>query len=260
MISRYPETLKDFNVELAAGNLTKYSVIHKFGTNENVGTSFVPISRGGVYQVPTTATALEVVSSDANDTAAGSGARTVTIIGLDSNWVEVSQTVSMNGTTAVAIPTSLTRVYRATVATSGTYANAAAGSHAGTITVQGAGGGATWLQIYFTDFPRGQSQCGIYTIPSGKTGVVYFHYISVDSNKSADVVFFRRENADTVAAPYSAMKANIELIGLSGIINLLDSASPQGPFVGPCDIGFMGKFGTGTGGISVDYEIVLYNT
>lgn len=252
--------LDNFWLRVARDQISEYTHTHKYGTYEAVGTTFVPIARGGVYQTPTAAASLEIVSTDANDTAAGTGARTVTIIGLDANWNEVTQTVSMNGTTAVALGTDLIRAYRMYVATSGTYGTATAASHAGTITLQGAGAGATWLIIYSTNFPRGQSECGVYTVPTGKSAIVNFHYISVESNKPATIVFLQRLNADTVTAPYTAVRAAYELGGLEGYASLIDTATPQGPFVGPCDIGFMGRFATGTGSISCEFEILIYNT
>ena len=252
--------LDDFWLRVPRDQISEYSEVHKFGTNEAVGTTFSPIARGGVYETPTTAQALELVSTDANDTSAGSGARTVRVIGLDSNWDEVTQDVTMNGTTAVALSTNLIRAYRMYVLTSGTYGSATAASHAGTINLQGSGGGSIWLEIYPTNFPRGQSQCGVYTVPNGKTALVYFHYLSVEANKPATVVFLQRPNADTVAAPYEPVRCAFELGGLQGYASLIDTASPQGPFVGPCDIGFMGRFDTGTGSISVEWEIILYNT
>lgn len=252
--------LDDFWLRIPRGQITEYTEQHKFGVYENVGTTFVPIARGGVYQTPTSAAALEVVSSDANDTSAGTGARTVKVTGLDANWTEISETVSMNGTTAVALTNNFIRAYTLEVVSSGTYGNATAASHVGTITLQGSGAGAIWLQIYPSNFPRGLSQCGVHTIPAGKTGLVYFHYISVEANKPAILVFLKREGADTVVAPYSPVDAAYELDGLQGFASLIDTASPQGPFVGPCDIGFMGRFATGTGTIAVEYEIILYNT
>jgi hypothetical protein len=237
-----------------------YEERHITGTNEAVGTSFVPISRGGIYQTPTTATALEILSSDANDTAAGSGARTVTIVGLNSSWAEVSQTVSMNGTTAVAVPTSLLRVSRVFVATSGTYATQSAPSHVGTLTLRVSGGGATWAIVYATDFPRGSSQIGAYTVPSGKTALIFPHYIAVEANKPAFTVFFHRCNADTVAAPYSAMLAAEELGGIEGIVNIADFNTPRGPFVGPCDVGYLTRLTTGTGEVSINFEMIVYDT
>ena len=252
--------LDNFWMRVARGQITEYTERHVFGTNENVSTTFVPVARGGVYQTPTAAAALEIVSSDANDTAAGTGARTVTIIGLDSTWAEVTQTVSMNGTTAVALGTNLIRVYEMYVATSGSYGTATTPSHLGTITLQGSGGGATWLQIYVGNFPRGISQCGVTTIPTGKTGLINFHYISVESNKPATLVLLSRDNPDTVTAPYIPVTAGFELDGIEGFSSLIDVGAPQGPYVGPCDIGFMARLATGTGAVSVEFEVILYDT
>jgi len=51
-----------------------------------------------------TAVAVEIQSTSANDTAAGSGARTVMVHGLDENWQETEYLVSMDGLTSVAVP------------------------------------------------------------------------------------------------------------------------------------------------------------
>ena len=55
-----------------------------------------------VAEEKTTATLVQVVSGSANDTAAGTGVRTVTIMGLDGNYAPISETLTMNGTGAVA--------------------------------------------------------------------------------------------------------------------------------------------------------------
>ena len=252
--------LDQFWLRVARGQISEYTSNHRFGTYDSVTTTFVPIARGGVYQTPTTAAALEVVSDDANDTSAGTGARTVTITGLDANWVEQTETVSMNGTTAVALSNTYIRVYYMVVATSGTYGNATAASHVGTITLQGTGAGVIWMQIYAGNFPRGVSECGVFTVPSGKTALIEYHYLSVESNKPATVIVFKRDNPDTVTAPYSAVTAEFELAGIQGFATLMDIAAPEGPFVGPCDIGFMARLATGTGSVSVAFEIILYTT
>ena len=250
----------NFWVNMARGFYPEYNEIHQFGVHAAIGTTYTPICYSGIYQTPTTATALEIISSSAADTAAGAGARTVTIEGLDSNWDYISQTVSMNGLAAVAIPTSLTRVTRASVATSGTYATAAAGSHVGDLTIRVAGGGATWAIISVTGFARGSTTIGAYSVPTGKSAIVYPHYLSVESTKAGDVIFFYRSDIDTVAAPYSPMIEQFELVGAIGFSSLLDNATPLGPFVGPCDIGFMGRVSVGTGAIAIDFEILEYTT
>jgi hypothetical protein len=50
---------------------------------------------------PTTAVKLGISSNSANDAAAGTGARTVNILGVGSNWAELSETVTLTGTTKV---------------------------------------------------------------------------------------------------------------------------------------------------------------
>ena len=147
---------QEWYFEVTQGLIPKYSVVHKFGAG-SVGTTVGPIAQSGTYQTPTTAQALEFVSDNANDTSAGTGARELTIVGLDSNWVEVSQTLVTNGTTAVALTTNLIRLYRWFVSSSGTYATEATSTHAGTLTIQASGGGTVWSNIGVTPFPASQS-------------------------------------------------------------------------------------------------------
>ncbi len=246
-----------FRDRVAMDQAPQYSVVHKFGAAVGVGTSLVPVTTAKVYVTPTTAAALEVVSDDANDTAAGTGARSITVEGLDENWEEVSQTVAMNGTTAVAIPISLLRVYRLKVATSGTYASSTAGSHAGTITVQAAGAGPEWAQIDLEiGMGLGQSQIAAYTVPAGKRAYLAQHMISIETNKSVNVLLFVRENADTVAAPYGVMR--VQQVDRA-IVDDLRSKNEmlRGPYTGPCDIGFMAAATSQTADITVNFEIIL---
>lgn len=65
------------------------------------------ITEGGTYPFPAAAAATTIESASANDAAAGTGARTCKVSGLDANFNEISETVTMNGTT----PVSLTREY-----------------------------------------------------------------------------------------------------------------------------------------------------
>ena len=244
---------------LSARGLTNYDVVHKFGRNSAVGTSFVAISLVGNYQMPTTAQALEIISSDANDTAAGTGARVVTVQGLDANWAAISQDVPMNGTTAAALTTNMTRLYRAFVKESGTYATGSVGSHAGDITIRAAGGGASWSLLSSTDYARAQSELGAYSVPAGKSALVRNILVSVDSNKFVDVLLMHRAEADVVIAPYGASRIVFELGSISGERTVRTNA-PFDSFAGPCDLYFLGKVSSGTTEVDVDFEIWLYDT
>jgi hypothetical protein len=251
---------KSFDLEVAEGHITGYSLVHKFGASAVVGTSLAPIALANTYNTPTAAANLEFLSSDANDTAAGSGARQVTVVGLGADWTEVSQTVTTNGTTAVALTTPLLRLYRWYVSSSGTYGTSANASHAGTLTIRAAGGGATWSTITVSPFPMGQSQIGAYTVPLGKTAYLLTADMFVSSTKAVDLLLFQRPNANDVATPYSgAIRLISQWAGVTGTVQY-KPRYPRGAFVGPCDIGFMGKVASGTGSCTVEFELVMETT
>jgi len=244
-----------FLIEVQRGNVSGVKIVHKFGTS-SVGTTLQPVTLSGTYKTPTSATALEFVSDNTNDTSDGAGAREITIIGLDNNWKEVVQTIETSGTAPVALPTDLTRLYCWYVSKSGTYADGTNFSHAGTLTIREAGGGDVWSTINTTPAPLGQSQIGVYTIPAGKSGFILTQDVYVDSNKVVDFILFQRPSADTVSAPYSPMRVVNKFIGVSGWAKF-DFNAPIDAFVGPCDIGYLAKTGTGTADITVNFEILL---
>ena len=55
------------------------------------------------------------------------------------------------------------------------------------------------------------------------------------------------------------MRAQSVIIGIDGgsINNFGEKSVPFGPYVGPTDIGFMGKVGSSTASISVEFEIFI---
>jgi len=228
---------KNFYLEVAKGNVPKHSIVHKFGSGA-VTTSILPVTFTNNYPTPTAAVALEVVSSNAADAQNGVGARTITFVGLDANWAEVTQVVSTHatdGTIAVSIPTSLIRMYRWYVSESG----------------------ATWSQIPITPFAIGQSTIGVYTIPLGFTAYLLSKNVNVNSNKAADLYMFRRPLANDVTTPYTGTLRVIQMeLGVIGGLNF-DVHVPKLIGAGPCDIGFMAAVASGTGDVSVEFELLL---
>jgi hypothetical protein len=106
----------------------------------------------------TAAVALEVVSSSVNDAAAGTGARTVRIWGLDANLLQVIQDVTLNGTTAVAVTTNLQYVLGFEVLTAGSGL-----VNAGNIDVRVDSGDVVQSQIGTS---RGRAETGVFTVPA----------------------------------------------------------------------------------------------
>lgn len=245
-----------FDVQVSRGLIAGHKVVHKFGASESIGTSYAPFCIGNVYQMPTSATALEAVSAEADDTAAGTGAQQLSIMGLDANWAEVTQTVEMNGLTPVALTTPLLRLYRAYVSRTGTYATGAAGSHAGALTIRVAGAGATWATISATGYARGQTQIGAYTVPAGSSVHIRGGFIHIDSGKSVDVLLMQRPNADDVTTPFSgAMRVVFNWPGLKSSTNL-QPFSPTNRFMEKTDILFLVQVASGTAAGSVDFEMI----
>jgi hypothetical protein len=247
---------KEYYSQVALGLISGYSVARIAG-HSLATTTLSPVTESLVYSTPTAAAALEFVSSSVNDTSAGSGAREVTVVGLDSNWAEVTQTVTTNGTTAVALATNLIRLHRWYVSSSGSYATSGTSSHVGTLTIRVSGAGATWSQIALSgSYGLGASEIGFITIPLNKTAYILSKNVILESAKTADVFLFQRPLANDVTTPYPAMRLIERVVVLAGMSNEL-LPNPVGPFVGPCDLGFMAKTAAGTCETSVSFSLLV---
>jgi len=125
------------------------------------------IEFGTSYTPPASPIQMQVVSTSANDTALGSGIRSVIIHYLDTSYAVQSTIVTLNGLTPVlTTPTNILRV-------NGMHAYTTAGlaaTAAGNISLQAVGGATTYSYIaagYRT------SRSAVFTIPAGKTGYIY---------------------------------------------------------------------------------------
>jgi len=231
-------------------------VVRKFGESDNIGTDVVPVTNGEVYQTPMTLTTLDIVSDDADDTYGGSGAWSVKVTGISTNWTEVTETINLSGTTPVTLSNQFYRVYRMKVYESGTYASQIVGSHEGTIEINGVTGNELWAKIAVNGVTLGQTEIGVYTIPKGyhaHLGTVFLHN---NGNKVSNVYMFLRDNASDVTIPYTPMRIQFQVHGLSGGEVLLPK-SISGGMIETSDIGFMANTDTGTTEVSVDYELLL---
>jgi hypothetical protein len=109
---------------------------------------------------------MKVSSSSADDTANGTGARTVYVEGLDANHEEISEIVTLNGQTAVLTAQSFLHINNAYVATAGSGLSAAGDIYFGTGVVT-AGVPATVYDLIKFDY--NQRITGSYTVPAGFT-------------------------------------------------------------------------------------------
>ena len=71
------------------------------------------------------------------------------------------------------------------------------------------------------------------------------------------VYLFVRDNIDDVTAPYTGVMQVKELErGVEGTVTI-EAKGPVGPYVGPCDIGFMARTASGTADVEIDFELLL---
>ncbi len=159
-----------FELQVARNQIQGHRNVTVFGFNPDVDTTQVSVwPLPSLITFPSSALQMTVSSTSANDTSAGTGARTVVVQGLDANYNEVTETVTLNGQTPVTMAASLLRVNYAYVATAGSGNSAAGDIYIGTGTVT-AGVPATVYDIIKFDYNN--TTTGSYTIPAGYTGYV----------------------------------------------------------------------------------------
>lgn len=252
---------ENFLIQVDRGKIAGATMVHKFGANPSVSTTLVPVTISGNYQTPTTVQSLEILSANAADTALGIGARTVKVIGLNATGEEISEIVTMNGTTPVPLTKQFLRVYRMYVFESGTYATQTTPSHLGIITLRSAGAGPTWaiINVVTGGFGAGQTEIGAYTTPKDTTCLLLSKTMSVDSIRSADLYFFQRPGILNTTAPYQAMRIVEKHIGLTGVFGVGIANDALNIFPELTDIGFLAKSTSGTAAISAEFDLLCLN-
>lgn len=163
-------TTEDFGLQVARGQIPYHKSNFKFGFNADVDDALETVwSKGGLYAYLSSATALYISSSSTDDTVAGTGARTVKISGLDSDYDEVSVTVNMNGQSGVSLGT-FTRVNRIEVLTAGSGGANAGNLHVGSEASPTVGVPAT-TYAYVTAGDN-QTLMALWTVPRNYTAYV----------------------------------------------------------------------------------------
>lgn len=150
----------DFQLEVGKGNIEGYSPIFFSGENFNIGASEVTLwGKETLYAFPSSAAQISVVSTSANDTLAGTGARQVVVIGLDASHNPLVEIIDMDGVSQNSSASSFFRVSSFSVFTHGSL-----NSNAGDIEVlHGAN------SVAFMVAGEGQSRECVGTVPAGKT-------------------------------------------------------------------------------------------
>lgn len=170
--SQYTKQNMPFAVAVAAGKVPGWRSYRKFGMNPSVASGTEYMWPPGTEQVlDNTAYVASVVSSSAEDdpdeaTPPGTGAWTLTIEGLDANFDEVSETVTLTGLTPAVTTQTFARMHRMYVVTAGSN-----GTNVGNLTLTLNGNTQAWIEAN-----EGQTHQTMFTVPRGHTLIVN-HYL-----------------------------------------------------------------------------------
>lgn len=219
----------------------------KFGHALAVGNTIVTVwSLTTIYIYPSGATAMTISSADANDDAGGTGALTARVTGLDGDWAEIQQTLTLDGQTGVAIPTALRRVYRIEVLTAGSN-----GSNEGILYV---GSGAIVAGVPANKFAvvevgLNQTLMTPYTVPAGKKGYITAVYASLGGAKDLDLFLFVRKPGEVFRVRRSDhVRSSVMTIPLD---------LPIGPIPAQSDVELRAVVDSASVDVAASYDILL---
>lgn len=135
-------------LDIARDRYIGSSTLNIFGFNRTVGTSYETVwDDGGNYVYPSSAVNMSVVSTSGSDTL------DVLISGLDANYDEITETVTLTGTSPVTTTSAFLRINKAIVLTS---------LNIGDITISNGGN-----NYAFIGADIGTTQSSVYTVPAG---------------------------------------------------------------------------------------------
>lgn len=157
--------------------------------SDAVGTSIQSLAGPytGTLTMPSVASALGLASTDANDTSAGTGARTVRVVGLDANHDVATEDVTLSGTTKVTTSGSFIAINGLYVLTAGS-----GGVNAGDVYVADDGdtftAGVPTAPYMVLEAGWNIAAPSIYTVPDGYQVVLTELDVSGDNGKTVTVV------------------------------------------------------------------------
>lgn len=187
-----------FGLQVSRNQIQGHSDVIVFGYNPDVDTTEESIwPANGTVPHPTVESVLKISSTSANDAAAGTGARTVFISGVNGSFNIVSETVILTGQTevnTVNLYLYVNEFYTLTVGSGG--ANAG-DINAGTGTVT-AGVPAVLYDIIATGF--NQRTTAHYCVPAGFIGYMVKGVITAGQATGSTAVtsFFKQHGADNI--------------------------------------------------------------
>lgn len=178
-------TSEPFELQVARGQVAYHSAVHKFGAVPSMSVS----TTGSVWDIDDTLYPWSSFSSASTltvDRASASDAdKTITIIGLDADYNEITENVTLTSATGNATTQSFLRVYRA-------YMYNGSATNVGNIDIK-----VSATTVARITAGKGQTLMAIYTVPAGYTAYLSQGVMSVKSGADATGDFFVRYGGET---------------------------------------------------------------
>ena len=200
--------------------------------------------------LPLVAQPIEIVSTSGADALGGLGAQVVCVHGLDANWNEQQEQVSMLGTTPVETTLSFLRVDYILVIEVGTYR----GSNIGNITASESESPADTVIRMLAG--NGLCQSTHYSVPAGHTLLVHEYGVSSDASKIMTVKMYVATGSDTTV-PYVGARTAQLILEASGSISGESGFTVPFPVPEYTDLWATARITTGTGAVSFAYSGIL---
>lgn len=232
----------NFNLLVSRNDIRGASRVNKYGAIYGTAaatssTVWTPADTAGTVLYPWSVTPgpVTVVSSSTSDTNGGVGAQTITVQGLDSNYVFAEETFTLSGQTPTAAgQVTFARVNRAFVTSGVTNVGKIQVKNSTTIVTEIAAGYGQTLQC-------------VYTIPANKTGYLYKVQASASKSQETSLSLFFR--------PFGGAFRSLQNIELLGSADTVQYEFPI-PLTEKTDLDLRVK-GSTNSNISANYEILL---
>lgn len=205
-----------------------------------------------IWIAPTAARTHQIVSSSTDDDGSpvGLGARTIRVYGLTSwSTAEVSEDITMNGTTKVPTANTYVIIYRMKVLTCG-----ATSVNVGLITATADTDATVTAQI---NAGEGQTQMAIYGVPSTKTLYLTSYYASVVKTNSVSVSIKLLSNQEPGTQLTNFTTKHTIGVTSVGDNYLRHEFRPYYAFDGPCIIKMQGNATANNCDVSAGFQGVL---
>lgn len=253
-------------LEIARGNISGQSSVNKFGAAiDGVQTTATDIwdradsaATQQIWLAPTTARIHNIASTSTNDDGSpvGTGARTIRIWGLTAwNTAEVTEDITLDGTTNVATSNSYVIIHRMKVLTHGT-----AGPNEGTITATAQTDSTVTAQI---TAGAGQTLMAIYGVPSTKTAYMPNLYVSMHDNAigaseaEIDYTLFVNESPDVDPSSAGFLTKHTGGLITTGVSSYDQMFTPYKKIAGPAIIKIQALGSKADLHVSAGFDLIL---